>query len=119
MAIDWTKYNSEEMNDASWPEKGIELQVGDSIEGRYIGKKEKVGRNNSNVYTIETADGKKVGVWGSTVLDSKFQNIGEGKMVAIQYVGIKKGKTGSTYKDFKCGVGIDKVGDEGDNKVPF
>lgn len=112
MAIDWTKYKSEEMNDASWPEKDHELNVGDSIEGRYIGKKENVGKNKSNVYTLETEDGRKIGVWGSTVLDSKFQNIGIGKMVAIEYLGEKTGKTGSRYKDYKVGTGIDVVGDD-------
>lgn len=35
-----------------------------------------------------------------------------GKMVAIEYVGEKTGKTGNTYKDFKVGVGVDYVGDQ-------
>ena len=100
------------MTDGSWPEKGEELSVGDSIEGRYILKKENIGAHKSKVYVLETSDGKKIGVWGSTVLDSKFEQIAIGKMVAVEYVGEKTGKTGSTYKDFKVGQGIVAVGDE-------
>lgn len=118
MGINWDKYNVADgtMTDGSWPEKGQELKAGDSIEGRYIAKNENVGTNKSNVYIIEVEGGKKIGVWGSTVLDSKFQNIGVGKMVAIEYVGEKKGKTGKTYKDFRVGQGRDYIGDE---KAPF
>ena len=77
MAIDWKKYNVADsvMTDENFPAKDRELKVGDSVEGRYVAKSENVGRNKSNVYVVETEDGKKIGVWGSTVLDSKFQKI--------------------------------------------
>lgn len=114
MSVDWNNYSAMEsgMTDMSWPEKGETLKVGDSVEGRYILKKEDVGRNKSNVYVLEDSDGRKIGVWGSTVLDTKFEQIAIGKMVAIEYVGEKEGKKGNIYKDFKVGCGIIVPGDE-------
>jgi hypothetical protein len=114
--VDWSKFETTDdlMTDTSWPEKGQDLEVGDSVQGRYVGKKENIGKNKSNVYVIEQQDGSKVGVWGSTVIDARFETIAVGKMVAIEYVGEKTGKkSGSTYKDFKVGQGIVAVGDEG------
>ena len=113
MSVNWDRFQAvNEATDGSWPEKGKELVERDSIEGRYVSKKENVGPNKSTIYVLETPDGKKIGVWGSTVIDSKFENIAVGKMVAIEYVGDKKGKTGSEYHDFKVGTGIDHVGDQ-------
>lgn len=113
---DWEGFetSADTMTDASWPEKGEELSEGAFIKGRYIAKKENIGKNKSNVYVLETDDNKKVGVWGSTVIDSRFEGIAIGKMVQIEYLGeaISK-KSGSTYKDFKVGQGIVAVGDEG------
>ena len=95
-----------------WPEKDQQLKEGDSIEGRYVGKNEGVGVHKSNVYILERDGGEKVGVWGNSVLDSKFSGIAVGKIVAIEYLGEKKSqKSGSTYKDFYVGTGVDYVGD--------
>jgi hypothetical protein len=120
MAIDWKNYTVEESEtDSNWPEKGQQLRVGDSIEGRYVAKKTNVGINKSNIYVLETNEGQKVGVWGGTVLDNKFQSIAIGKMVAIEYVGDRQGKSGGKpYHDFKVGTGVDYVGD-GTEAVPF
>ena len=96
--------------DVYFPAKGQEFELGEGVEGRYIEKKTGVGKHKSNVYVLES-NGKKIGVLGSTVLDSKFENIAIGKMVAIAYAGEKEGKNGM-YHDFKMGVGIDTVGDE-------
>lgn len=93
--------------DETWSAK----DAGDNITGRYVAKKENVGENNSNIYVLETENGN-VGVWGSTVLDTKFRDIAIGKVVAIQYLGEIVGKTGRTYKDFKVGQGINVPYDE-------
>jgi len=106
----YTEIGGGEKVDSYFPEKGQELVEGEGIEGRYIEKKTGVGKHKSNVYVLD-CDGKKVGVWGSTVLDSKFLDIAIGKMVAVAYAGEKEGK-GGTYHDFRVGVGIDTVGDE-------
>lgn len=100
--------------DRMWFGKENPLTKGDSIEGRYVEKKTNVGSRGSNVYVIETQLGEKVGVWGSTVIDGRFESIAVGKMVAIEYLGMQKTKDGKTdYKGFWVGMGIDRVGDEG------
>ena len=70
--------------------------------------KTNVGPNESNVYEIEaTVDGepKLYSVWGSSVLDSKFEQIDVGSIVKIEALGkAKSPKTGRTYNDFKISV---------------
>ncbi len=70
-----------------------------SIEGKYIKAESNVGPNKSNLYTLKTKDGP-VGVWGSTVLDSKFEEIEVGSLVKIEPLGLKEGKTGKQYQDY-------------------
>lgn len=76
--------------------------VGDTIQGLLTEKKENVGINNSNVYVIELEGQEEpVSVWGSTVLDTKFQEITIGSEVKIEYLGLEKGKGPKPYKNFK------------------
>lgn len=75
---------------------------GDTIQGLYTAKKENVGINKSNIYMIEVAgDEEATSVWGSTVLDTKFQEISIGSEVKIEYLGKVKSKAPQPYKDFK------------------
>ena len=46
------------------------------IVGTFVSMKEGVGPNNSKIYFIERNDGGVVGIWGSTILDSKFLSSG-------------------------------------------
>lgn len=119
--MDKSKYNEVKQGtktDRTFPIKGTELKAGDSIEGRYIEKNTNIGDNNSTMYILEVGN-EMVGVWGSTVLDTKFKSIATGKMVAIEYLGKKKSETGArTYKDFWVGTGIDTIGDEGGRTSP-
>jgi hypothetical protein len=117
--MDKTKYEEVGWGEIvrTWPEKDSSLTPGQSIEGRYIKKRENVGTKKSNMYILETDDGD-VGVWGGAVIDSKFAEIAIGKMVGIEFLGKKKSKSGSTYNDFWVGQGIDVVGDEGGAKKP-
>lgn len=70
--------------------------------GTYVNKKENVGINQSNVYVVEE-DGKDgaTSVWGSAVLDTKFEEIPTGSRVKIEYLGKVKGKGPKPYKDYK------------------
>lgn len=106
MSIDKNKFQPVGNNstDRSWPEKGHDLHEGDFIEGVYVAKNTNLGPNNSNMYILQTSAGERVGVWGSTVLDTKFEKIAINQRVAVEYVGTKKGKSGSTYKDYFVGV---------------
>ena len=80
------------------------------MEGRYIAKNTNVGKHKSNVYIVETDNGEKVGVWGGTVIDGRFDKIAIGKKVGIEYLGEKEGKNGM-YNNFWVGSGVDQVGD--------
>jgi hypothetical protein len=97
--------------DRMWNDKS--LAVNATIEGRYIEKREHIGPNDSNVYLLETNDGEKVGVWGSTVIDAKFQNIAKGKMVKIKYLGPQVGASGKQFKGYQFWQGIMTAEDEG------
>lgn len=71
------------------------------IEGKLVEVKSNVGANGSMLYVIETKDGK-VSLWGSTVLDNKFDSIKRGSMVRIEPQGLVKSKTGNReYHDYK------------------
>lgn len=71
---------------------------GDTIEGKYVGKRQGIGKYKKNVYQIETANGV-YDVWGSTVLDRKMGEVEIGQLVRIKYMGTAKGK-GGEYHDW-------------------
>lgn len=74
------------------------------ITGKLVGVKSNVGENESMLYTLQTDNGN-IGVWGSTVLDTKFAGIQNGSMVKIEPLGKQKSeKTGRTYNDFRVFV---------------
>ena len=72
------------------------------IFGTYKGYKTDVGPNNSNVYIIKEDDkDEPTSVWGSTVLDGRFEEIPQGSRVKIEFLGRVKGKSPQPYKDYK------------------
>ncbi len=71
----------------------------DKISGKIIKIEEKVGKNESMMYTIETEDSVR-GVWGSTVLDEKMKFFEVGGYVKIVFLGKKEGTNKESYKDF-------------------
>lgn len=90
MTNSWVEVNS--ATDSVWSREK-------PIEGVYIEKKEGVGRNDSIMYHIKT-DKEVVGVWGSTVLDTKFSSIPLNSEVRIEPKGEQVGKSGTKYLDF-------------------
>lgn len=71
------------------------------LTGIFISKKENVGKNQSNLYNIKTDEGV-VSIWGSALLNARFDNITEGEEVVITYRGKKTSeRTGRQYKDFE------------------
>lgn len=71
------------------------------IFGTYKHSKSDVGPNNSMVYVIQEDDkDEPTSVWGSTVLDTKFEEIPPRSRVKIEYLGMAKGKR-AEYKDYK------------------
>lgn len=93
---------------AFWPAKDHPLEVGDSVEGEYVEKVENYGPNESNVYIIETENGERVAVWGSTVIDENMKNITPGAIVGFEFAGMRTGKRGNEYKDFRVGIAQDR-----------
>ena len=94
--------------DNSWTE--VTAESGETwdrqapITGKLVGVKTNIGPNESNLYSLQTDKGV-VGVWGSTVLDTKFAGIQNGSMVKIEPMGKQKSeKTGRTYQDFRVFV---------------
>lgn len=104
----WTK----EPKDQKEGEKTIYL--GDIVTGYYVGKKEDVGPNESQVYELKLADGQLVSFWGSDLLDGKFAEIPQGCEVRVTFLGIAQPKTpkGRAYRNFR--VEYDK-----DSRMPL
>lgn len=72
-----------------------------SIEGLLVNRQSNVGPNNSMKYNLKTDKGD-IGVWGSTVLDTKMELITNGSLVRITYLGQQTPKSGGKpYHDFK------------------
>lgn len=69
--------------------------------GTYKAKKTNVGPNNSNMYMVRE-DGKEedTGIWGGTVLDSRFEEVPVGSRVRVEYLGQEKTQRGTTYKNY-------------------
>ena len=86
-----------------------DFEKNDVLEGEYVGKEENVGENNSTLYRIKKDDGTTVKMWGSVVLDSRFDLIEPGSYVQITYKGRAKGKKWS-YKDYSVAIDIDHEG---------
>ncbi len=94
------------MSDTSqWQEVSLENQhVWDRkspIKGEMLEAQSNVGPNSSMMYRIKTTDGV-YGVWGSTVLDNKLENVPNGAEVRIEPQGlVKSEKSGRSYQDYK------------------
>ncbi len=90
---DWTEAGSG--TSKAWDKEGV-------LVGLYAGMKSNVGPNNSNLYLIEVeGEAEATGVWGSTVLDGRFEEIPEGSLVKIECLGKKTSKRGNSFTDYK------------------
>lgn len=73
---------------------------GDSVEGLLLAKRKDVGVNKSMLYHLQTGEGI-VGVWGSTVLDSRLQLVDVGMNLRITFKGKEKNSKNQDVKIFK------------------
>ena len=90
----------QEINPTDWTYN----KDGDFIEGVLVQKQEKVGVNESMLYSIETPNGVK-SVWGATILDSRMALAKVGDKIKITYKGTAKAKKGKNpAKIFKVEV---------------
>ncbi len=79
---------------------------GDFIEGILVRSQEKVGPNQSMLYSIENPEGVK-SVWGSAILDQRMAFVKIGEKIKITYKGLAEPTAGKkAAKIFK--VEVDK-----------
>src|ERR1700735_4208780 len=77
---------------------------GPMIEGHYVSKRESTFKKKSGgtfkkiIYCIETNDGTRYDVGGSTVLNRKMAEVPEKALVQIKYLGLKSGE--NEYHDY-------------------
>jgi len=77
-------------------------KAGDEISGRFVRLEENVGKNHSNVYHFENADGEAVSCFGCSQIDEFMKGRKEGDQVRIVYTGEKvKTKSGFKVKLYK------------------
>jgi hypothetical protein len=89
--------NLEENENMAWEEKkGLATKEwekkGDEIIGKVIKKDEKVGENESTIYTIELENGEKIGIWESGFLKIPMADVKIGDKIKIIYDGLGKPK---------------------------
>lgn len=94
---------------------------GDFIQGMFCGTVAKVGENESNVHIIQH-EGKRVGIWGSAVLDKRMSSVNLNADVMVVFQSLEQSeKSGREYKDFKVyakkGTGTQRRPREDD--IPF
>jgi len=78
-----------------------DFRTNKEIEGELVGMEENVGPNESTLYHIKKANGEILGVWGSTVIDSRMRTFEPGDKVRIIYQGMAKSPTtGREYHNF-------------------
>ena len=91
MNNEWQEVGS--MTDSEWDRKK-------EIVGTLVERKESVGPNNSKLYVLDV-EGIKTAVWGSTVLDTKFESVEVGSEVKIVPLGKATSKAGKEYSDYQ------------------
>jgi len=91
-----------EINPSTW----VYDKDGDFIEGILVKVQDKVGVNESLLYSIQTSQGVK-NVWGATILTEKMALVPIGSKIRITYKGLAEAKKGKNpAKIFK--VEVDK-----------
>ena len=96
MANDWNEAEPKELDETPiwvWEEKK-------DLIGLLVGKKKDVGPNESMLYEVESG-GVNYAVWGSGVLDDRFEEIEIGEEIRVNFKGMVKSKSGGrSYRDF-------------------
>lgn len=98
MEQDWTEAKTPQHPSIRWTEAAevgkeeTTVYLGTTIEGLYLEKKEGVGGNDSTVYTLQLANGTKVQLWGTTVIDDRMKVVPLGYQIRVVLNGFKKAK---------------------------
>jgi len=102
----WVSQKSNDEINVKWE------TVGQSIEGFYVKKQENCGSNqNSNIYSLKTETGESLCFWGVKVLNEQLDDVDFGSYIKIDYLGLKKAKTGGmSYHAFEVFVDASTAG---------
>jgi len=76
------------------PDFWIYENDGDFIEGILVQIQDKVGENESMLYSIETSPGEVKNVWGSAILDQRMVLVKLGEKIRITYKGLGEARKG-------------------------
>lgn len=88
-----------------WNSNPADLKVGDAVEGKVVLINEARDSKSSRTAVLELADGKRVAVQLSTVIDGAFKaGINEGDTVRVTYNGKQESKKGTEYNDYTVEV---------------
>jgi hypothetical protein len=94
MADEWIEAGGGDGDTPTWDRTG-------TVTGKLTNKQSNVGPNNSMLYTVQTDNGA-IGIWGSTVLDTKFEQIPVGSLVRVEALGKEVSpKTKREYMNYK------------------
>lgn len=100
----WKENNVRSDDDTIWDKDKEPV-----LEGKLTKIEHNIGPNESTLYTVKKDDDNEVKVWGSTVLDDRFLGVPEGTYIRVTYEGLKKGKNGKSYHNYKVYIDEDSV----------
>lgn len=106
------------------------VKKGDSVTAYLVSVRNGVGKNKSNVYDLQRANGVAVSMWGSGAIDFQLLNPKTeqiephlvGKLIRVTFQGVRKLKGKRTLKVFDVEVDESKsikVSKKRGGKVPF
>ena len=67
----------------------------DFLDGYYMGVRNNVGQNNSNVYSIRTQEGELRDVWGTKTLNDEMESVRLGQYIRMRWLGKQLTKAGA------------------------
>lgn len=84
-----------------WDEMYAFENKGDRFEGIFVASIPDIGENESTVHVFKH-EGRRIGIWGSTILDTRMVDVQRGDSALIVFEGMDVSpKTGRTFKSFK------------------
>lgn len=94
---EWTKLGPDNERSEDWKP----AKKGDEMVGKFVRRKDNVGKNKSTIYLFEKADKSKVSVWTSAVIELRMQSVNPGDTVKIVYLGKQVNKkNGREFKNY-------------------
>lgn len=92
----WEDVNPDKVEKALWSPENI----GETITGTYLYKKDSIGKYKQTIYIIEDEIGKLWSVFDCKVLHNLFEYVDEGDFIKITFEGRKYATNGNNFKLF-------------------